>query len=96
MENLILCIIKSLHETITILIQMVTGENQPYDHLYLNKCFIPFSANGDHNEMIKNDIFITFSKQLLKMIVVNVKIQSQLVGQFLFPDILLVIRYSCR
>ena len=72
------------------------GENQPYDHLYLKKCLIPFSANGDHNEMIQNDIFITFLKHLLKKIVVNVKIQSQLVGQFLFPDMSLVIRYSCR
>ena len=83
----------------TILIEMVTGENQPYDHLYLKKCLIPFSANGVHNEMIQYDmfyIFITFFKHLLKMIVVNVKIQSQLVGQFLFPDMSLVIRYSCR
>ena len=70
--------------------------NLPYDHLYLKKCLIPFSANGDYNEMIQNDIFITFFKHLLKMIVVNVKIQSQLVGQFLFPDMSLVIRYSCR
>ena len=30
------------------------------------------------------------------MIDVNVKIQSQLVGQFLIPDMSLVIRYSCR
>ena len=71
--NTALCIRKSLHETVTILIEMVTGENQPYDHLYLKKCLIPFSANGDHNEMIQNDIFITFFKHLLKMIVVNVK-----------------------
>ena len=78
------------------LIEMVTGENHPYDHLYLKKCLIPFSANGDHNEMIQNDIFITLFKHLLKMIVVNVKIQSQLVRQFLFPDMSLVIRYSCR
>ena len=75
---------------------MVTGENQPYDHLNLNKCLIPFSANGDYNEMIQNDIFITFFKHLLKMIVVKVKIQSQLVGQFLFPDMSLVISISCR
>ena len=75
---------------------MVTGENQPYDHLYLSKRLIPFSANGDHNEMIQNDIFITFFKHLLKVIVVNVKILSQLVRQILFPDMSLVIRYSCR
>ena len=83
----------------------MTEENQPYDHLYLKKCLIPLSANGDHNEMIQNDIFITIFKHLLKMIVVNVKIQSQLVGQFLFHDMSLVflfhdmslvIRYSCR
>ena len=35
--------------------------NQPYDHLYLKKCLIPFSANGDHNEMTQNDIFLPFS-----------------------------------
>ena len=75
---------------------MVTEENQPYDHLYLKKCLIPFSANGDHSEMVQNDIFISFFKHLLKMIVVNVKIQSQLVGQCLFPDMSLVIRNSCR
>ena len=74
---------------------MVTGENQPYDHLYLKKCFIPFSANGEHNEMIQNNVFIIFFKHLYKMIVVNVKMQSQLVGQFSFPDMSLVIRYSC-
>ena len=44
-----------------ILIEMVTGENQPYDHLYLKNCLIPFSANGDHNEMIQNDIILPFS-----------------------------------
>ena len=87
---------KLLHKTVTILIEMVTGENQPYDHLYLKNCLIPFSANGDHNEMIQNDICITLFKDLLKMIVVNVKIKSQLVGHFLFPDMPLVIRYSCR
>ena len=32
----------------------------------LKKCMIPFSANGDHNEMFQNDIFITFFKHLLK------------------------------
>ena len=90
------CIRKSLHETVTFLLEMVTGENQSYDHLYLKECLIPFSANGDYNEMIQNDILITFFKYLLKLIVVNVKIQSQLVGQFLFPDMSLVIRYSCR
>ena len=90
------CIRKSLHETVTILKEMVTGENQPYDHLYLKKCLIPFSANGGHNEIIQNNIFIPLFKHLLKMIVINVKIQSQLVGQFLFPDMSLVIRYSCR
>ena len=79
-------------ETVTILIEMMTGENQPYDHLYLNKCLIPFSANGDHNEVIQNDTFVIFFKHLLKMTVVNVKIQSQVVGQFLFHDMSLVIK----
>ena len=73
----------------------MTGENQPYDHIYL-KCLIPFSKNGDHNKMIQNYIFITFFRHLLKMIAVNVKIQSHLVGQISFPDMSLVIRYSCR
>ena len=64
--------------------------------IFFKKYLIPFSANGDLNEMIQNDIFITFFKHLLKKIVVSVKIQSKLVGQFLFLDISLVIRYSCR
>ena len=46
--------------------------------------------------VIQNDILLPFFKHLLKRIVVNVKIQSKLVGHFLFPDMLLVIRYSCR
>ena len=75
---------------------MVAGENQPYAHLYLKNCLIPFTANDDHNEMIQYDSFITLFKHSLTMIVVNVKIQSQLVGQFMFPDMSLVIRYSCR
>ena len=68
---------------------MVTGESQPYDHLYLNKCLIPFSANGDQHEMtqmIFNYLFQAFVK--------NDRIQSQLVGQFLFPDMSLVMSDS--
>ena len=63
---------------------------------FFKKYLIPFSANGDFNDMMQNDIFITFFKNLLKKIVVNVKIQSKLVGQSLFPDMSLVIRYYCR
>ena len=64
--------------------------------IFFKKYLIPFSANGDLNEMIQNNIFITSFKHLLKKFVVNVKIQSKLVGQFLFPDMSLVIRYSFR
>ena len=62
----LLCIRKSLHDIVKILIEMVTGKNQPYDHLFFKKYLIPFSANGDLNDMIQNDIFITFFKHLLK------------------------------
>ena len=75
---------------------MVTGESQPYDHLFLKKYLISFSANGDLNDMIQNDFYYLFQAFVKKKIVGNVKIQSKLVGQFLFPDMLLVIRYSCR
>ena len=64
--------------------------------IFSKKYLITFSANGDLNDMIQNDIFITFFKHLLKKIIANVKIQSKLVGQFLFPDMSLVLRYSCR
>ena len=40
--------------------------------------------------------FISFFKLLLKIIVLNGKIQSPLVGQFLFLDMSLMIKYSCR
>ena len=53
--------------------------------------------NGNGNAYDRGDYNSSFALRAveLKMIFVNVKIQSQLVGQFLFPDMSLVIRYSC-
>ena len=53
-----------------------------------------FSTNDDPKEVMKNIIIITSFKHWLIIIVKNVKIQSQLVGQSLVPDMSLMIRYS--
>ena len=55
-----------------------------------------FSTNDDPKEVMKNIIIITSFKHWLIIIVKNVKIQSQLVGQSLVPDMSLMIRYSRR
>ena len=57
----LLCIRKSLHDTVTNSIEKVTGKNQPYDHLF-KKYLIPFSAHGDLNDMFQNDILLPFSR----------------------------------
>ena len=77
------------------LIEMVTGK---ISHMksFFKKYLITLSANGDLNEMIQNDIFITFFQAFLKMNRSKCENTIKASRTVLFPDMSLVIRYSCR
>ena len=56
---------KSFHDTVTILIEMVTGKIS-HITIFFKKCLIPLSANGDHNENDPKRYFYYLFQEFVK------------------------------